>query len=279
MDYGVVLTGVGPMADPERLRRAARKADQLGFRSLWLYEHTAFPTEIPESYGKIPFSPEMSFLEPVTTLAYLAAETTQIRLGTGILLLALRHPLQVAKAISTLDVFSGGRAMLGVGLGWLAEEYQALGIPFRQRVGRVSESVAVLRKIWASGKLRHEGRYYNFPEVTSYPLPLQPGGPPIWFGGFAEPALKRAVELGDGWLGTGGRLDKVCRKVSMVRQHAQESGKEGFQIAVGASPEISREDIDQIRQAGASQINLSFLSGEATKIENSMEAAARRLFG
>ena len=278
MDYGVVLTGVGPMADPERLRRAARKADQLGFRSLWLFEHTAFPTQISEAYGKIPFSPEMSFLEPVTTLAYLAAETTQIRLGTGILLLALRHPLQVAKAISTLDVFSGGRAMLGVGLGWLAEEFQALGVPFGQRVGRVSESVEVLRKLWTSGKLRHEGRYYNFPEVTSYPLPVQSGGPPIWFGGFAKPALQRAVKLGDGWLGTGGRLDKVCKKVSMVRQQAQESGKEGFQIAVGASPEISREDVDQLRQAGASQINLSFLSGEASEIESRMETAAQRLF-
>jgi len=278
MDYGVVLTGVGPMADPEKLRRAARKADQLGFRSLWLFEHTAFPTQISEDYGKIPFSHEMSFLEPLTTLAYLAAETTQIRLGTGILLLALRHPLQVAKAISTLDVFSGGRAMLGVGLGWLAEEFQALGIPFGQRVGRVSESVEVLRKIWASGKLRHEGRYYSFAEVTSYPLPVQPGGPPIWFGGFAEPALKRAVELGDGWLGTGGRLDKVCKKVGAVKEYARQKGKDNFTVAVGASPEISQEDVDQLRQAGASQINLSFLSGEAAEIENSMEAAARRLF-
>lgn len=278
MDYGVVLTGVGPMADPERLRRAARKADQLGFHSLWLFEHTAFPTEIPESYGKIPFSPEMSFLEPVTTLAYLAAETKHIRLGTGILLLALRHPLQVAKAISTLDVFSGGRAMLGVGLGWLVEEYQALGIPFRQRVGRVSESVEVLRKIWASGKLRHEGRYYSFAEVTSYPLPLQPGGPPIWFGGFAEPALKRAVEMGDGWLGTEGRLDKLVQRIGKIKEYARQIGKSEFTVAVGANPEISREDVDQLRQAGADQINLSFRSGEASEIENSMEAAARRLF-
>ena len=278
MDYGVVLTGVGPMADPERLRRAARKADQLGFHSLWLFEHTAFPTGIPESYGKIPFSPEMSFLEPVTTLAYLAAETKHIRLGTGILLLALRHPLQVAKAISTLDVFSGGRAMLGVGLGWLVEEYQALGIPFRQRVGRVSESVEVLRKIWASGKLRHEGRYYSFAEVTSYPLPLQPGGPPIWFGGFAEPALKRAVEMGDGWLGTEGRLDKLVQRIGKIKEYARQIGKSEFTVAVGANPEISREDVDQLRQAGADQINLSFRSGEASEIENSMEAAARRLF-
>ncbi len=278
MNYGVVLTGVGPMADPETLRRAARKADQLGFCSLWLFEHTAFPTQISDAYGKIPFSPEMSFLEPVTTLAYLAAETKHIRLGTGILLLALRHPLQVAKAISTLDVFSGGRAMLGVGLGWLVEEYQALGIPFRQRVGRVSESVEVLRKIWASGKLRHEGRYYSFAEVTSYPLPLQPGGPPIWFGGFAEPALKRAVEMGDGWLGTGGRLDKLVQRIGKIKEYARQIGKSEFTVAVGANPEISREDVDQLRQAGADQINLSFRSGEASEIENSMEAAARRLF-
>src|SRR3990172_3065838 len=105
-------------------------------------------------------------MKRITTLPYIAAETNQIRLGTGILLLALRHPLQVAKAIATLDVFSGGRVNLGVGLGWLAEEFQALGIPFRQRVGRVRESIEVLRKTWASGKVRHEGRYYPFAEVT-----------------------------------------------------------------------------------------------------------------
>src|SRR5690349_3212477 len=113
MNYGVTLTGVGAMADPEKLRRTALKADQLGFHSLWLFDHVAFPANVPESYGKIHFTPETPFLSPIPTLAYLAAETKRIRLGTGVLLIALRHPLQVAKTVSTLDVLSGGRAMLG----------------------------------------------------------------------------------------------------------------------------------------------------------------------
>lgn len=277
MRYGVILTGVGPMAEPERLLRAARKADQLGFHSLWLFDHVAFPTRVSEAYGKLAFTAEMAFLEPVTTLSYIAAETRQIRLGTGILLLALRHPLHVAKAIATLDVLSKGRAICGVGLGWLAEEFDAFGIPFRERVGRVREGVQVLRTMWADGKLAHQGRYYSFPEVTSYPMPIQRGGPPIWFGGTADAALKRAAELGDGWLGRSGRPDQVQRWITTARQRATELGKHNFSIAVSASPEITRDEAAQFERLGAVQINLSFLSGEAEEIERRMEAAAKRL--
>jgi probable F420-dependent oxidoreductase len=279
MDYGVVLTGVGAMADPEKLRRAARKADQLGFHSLWLYEHVAFPVEIAGSYGKMPFTPEMGYLEPVTTLAYLAAETTQIRLGTGILLLALRHPLHVAKAISTLDVFSGGRVIFGVGLGWLAEEFQVLEIPFSQRAGRVRESVEILKELWKTGRLKHEGRYYRFPEATSFPLPLQPGGPPIWFGAIADAAIQRAVELGDGWLGGAIRADKLGEWITKVKTLAREKGKENFAIAPSVRPDISREDAERLQQFGATQLNLSFSFNDASETESRMEAAAQRLLG
>jgi len=277
MRFGVILTGVGPMADPVRLVHAARKADQLGFHSLWLYEHVAFPTKVSEAYGKFPFTPETAFLEPITTLSYLAAETRQIRLGTGILLLALRHPLHVAKAVATLDVLSNGRAILGVGLGWLAEEFDALGVPFRERAGRVRESVEVLRKIWADGKREHTGRYYSFREVTSYPMPIQRGGPPIWFGGAAERALCRAAELGDGWLGRSGRPDQIQRWVATVRQRANELGKNHFAVAVSASAELTREEVTQFEKVGADQVNLAFASGETVEIERKLEAAAKRL--
>jgi len=267
------------MADPERVIRAARKADALGFHSLWLYERVAFPSRPSETYGKLPFTPETKFLAPVTTLAYLAAETRQILLGTGILLLALRHPLHVAKEMATLDVLSNGRAILGVGLGWLTEEFDALGIPFRERAGRVRESVEVLRKIWAGGKLEYRRRYYSFSEVTSYPQPVQPGGPPIWFGGTVDKALRRAAELGDGWLGRSGRPDNVERWIATVRQRAKELGKDHFTIAVTAAPEITREEADRFAQMGVHLINLSFASGETEEIEQKMEAAAKRLFG
>lgn len=277
MRYGVILTGVGPMADPDRLLRAARKADALGFHSLWLYEHVMFPSRPAEAYGKLPFTPETKFLEPVTTLAYLAAETRQILLGTGILLLALRHPLHVAKEMATLDVLSKGRAILGVGLGWMKEEFDALGIPFRERAGRVRESVEVLRRIWADGKLEYHGRYYSFSEVTSYPLPAQPGGPPIWFGGTVDRALLRSAELGDGWLGRSGRPDNMERWVRTVRQRASDLGKDQFTIGVTASPELTREEADRFEQMGVNLINLSFASGETEEIERKIEAAAMRL--
>jgi probable F420-dependent oxidoreductase len=267
------------MADPERLVRAARKADQVGFHSLWLYEHAAFPTRVPETYGKLPFTPETAFLEPITTLSYLAAETRQIRLGTGILLLALRHPLHVAKAVATLDVLSKGRAILGVGLGWLMEEFAAFAVPFHERAGRVREGVEVLRRIWEDGKQEYTGRYYSFPEVTSIPMPVQRGGPPIWFGGTEDRALRRAAELGDGWLGRSGRPDNVERWVCTVRQRANELGKHHFAVAVSANPEITREEVTRFEQIGADQINLVFASGEAEEIERKMEMTAKRLLG
>ena len=278
MDYGITLTGVGPMADPEKLRRLTRRAEELGFHSVWLYEHVAFPTHYSEAYGKIPFTPEMGFLEPITMLACLAAETKRIRLGTGILLAALRHPLHVAKAVSTLDVVSGGRVIFGVGLGWLAEEYEAMEIPFSQRAGRVREAVDILRKIWRTGKLEYEGRYYRFAEVSSFPLPVQPNGPPIWFGANAEPALRRAAELGDGWLGSAARFQAAGKLVPKVREFAAQFGKNNFTVAVGAPADISREDAANLEGLGAQQINLTFTSGETAEIEKKLESAAGRLF-
>ena len=279
MNYGVTLTGAGPMADPDKIRRAARKADQLGFHSIWLYDHITFPATPPESYGKLPFTPETAFLDPLIMLAAIASETQRIRLGTGVLLLALRHPLHVAKSVSTLDVISGGRVILGVGLGWLAEEFQAMEIPFKERAGRVRESVEILRKIWTNGKLHYDGRYYRFPETTSYPLPLQAGGPPIWFGAAAEAALKRSAELGDGWLGVSSSLEIAGKKIKKVAEFARQAGKSNFVVAVGASPEITREEVDQLREMGANHINLSFPSGDASEIESRMVAAAGRLLG
>lgn len=278
MRFGVVFTGFGTMADPEKLRRLARRADQVGFDSLWLYDHVSFPARIPDTYGKTVFTPETPFLDPIATLSFLVAETRHIRLGTGILLAALRHPLLVAKSIATLDVLSGGRAILGVGLGWLAEEFEALGVPFRQRVGRLRETVEILRSIWASRRLAYTGRYYTFSEMTTYPLPIQNGGPPIWFGAFAEPALKRAAELGDGWFGAGGKMEKVLQRLTTVRDFAHQQGKNQFALAVSCDPGIGPEEVEQFRQAGATHLNLNCSGADTATIEAQLDAAARRLF-
>jgi alkanesulfonate monooxygenase SsuD/methylene tetrahydromethanopterin reductase-like flavin-dependent oxidoreductase (luciferase family) len=164
-----------------------------------------------------------------------------------------------------------------VGLGWLSEEFAAFAVPFHERAGRVRESVEILRKIWADGKLEFNGRYFSFSEVTSHPMPIQRGGPPIWFGGTVDRALHRAAEWGDGWLGRSGRPDNVQRWVATVRQRATELGKNRFAVAVSASPEITREEAEQFERIGADQINLVFAFGEAEEIERKMEAAAKQL--
>ncbi len=278
MQYGVVLAGYGEMADPEKLRRAARRADELGFHSLWLYDHVSFPAIIPEVYGKIAFTPETPFLDPMATLAFLAAETRQIRLGLGVLLVGLRHPLQVAKSVATLDVISGGRAAFGVGLGWVAEEFEAMGIPFRARVGRMRESVEILRMLWAGGRCSYQGRHFSFPEMTSFPVPVQAGGPPILVGAFAEPALRRAAEIGDGWLGAGGPVEKVLRRLEKVRGFADAADKRNFELSVSTESGVSREVAARFRDVGATQLCLNFTTGETAEIERQLEEAAGRLF-
>jgi len=201
MKFGIAL---GLLA-PKYWNDIAVEADQLGFHSLWMPDHLVFPTDMSGS----PFPGDEHPPVPAKTklfdafgyLCYLAAKTKQIRLGTNVYLLGLRHPLVAARAIQTLDILSNGRASVGVGAGWLRQEWEAAGMDPATRGQRLDEALAVCKKLWTQETIQHQGRFYQFNELMFEPKPIQTPYPPIYIGGESQAALKRAVLHGDGWLG------------------------------------------------------------------------------
>jgi probable F420-dependent oxidoreductase len=192
MKYGVILPNYGPQAGRLPTLDTAQTAESLGFDSAWLTDHVAMPEADAARYTPI--------LEAVTTLGYLAASTRLVRLGISALVLPQRGPVEVAKEIATLDVLSGGRVMLAVGIGWSAGEYANLGQRFSNRGKRMDEAIMVLRTLWRGGKIiSYQGKYYQFDKVVFNPGPVQMGGPPLWVAGVSARALRRAAMLADGW--------------------------------------------------------------------------------
>lgn len=189
-EFGVYLFA-HRLASPQTIADVAVAAEALGFDSLWVGERVFYP-------GKAPADSPIDF-EPLTVLSYVAACTSRIRLGTSTLILPYRHPILLAKAIATLDQLSGGRVILGVGSGWLEAEFAALGIPFAHRGPICDEYIAALRELWTSDEPRFQGRFCSFGPLTFSPRPVQKPHPPIWIAGDSNRALRRAVELGDGW--------------------------------------------------------------------------------
>ncbi len=210
MHIGICLPNYGRASSPEAIREVARAAEDLGFDSIWTTDHVLVPEAHLEPYGRI--------FETWTTLAYVAALTQRIRLGTSILLLGLRNPVLVAKQAATLDQLSNGRLILGIGAGWLAREFENLGMSFRRRIRFIEEGIALMRTLWANPRPRFQGRFFRIEDAVFEPLPLQPGGPPIWIGGNTEAAVRRAARLGDGWHPVGLDPETLRMRVAQLRE-------------------------------------------------------------
>ena len=200
MKFGLMFVNSGPFSNPDTFDTLVRTADEVGFESLWTVEHVVVPVGYQSEYpysptGKMPGDETAPIPDPILPLAYAAAVTKQIRLGTGIMILPQRHPAYVAKEFATLDVLSRGRALAGIGIGWLREEFEALDVPFGERVGRTEEAVQAIRSLWADGAQPFEGKYYRWPAVESNPKPVQKPGVPIIVGGHVEGAARLIVTL------------------------------------------------------------------------------------
>jgi probable F420-dependent oxidoreductase len=197
---------------PAYVRDFAQAAEAVGFHSVWVPEHIVFFQRYESVY---PYPPEPgsiaaqqlpvgrlpALFDPLLTCQALALHTTTLRVGTAVALLPLRHPLLWAREVSTLDHFTGGRFELGVGVGWLAEEYDALGVPFAQRGRIADEHLAALRRVWASDESTFHGDHVDFTDAVSLPKPVQAPGPPVHIGGESNAALRRVARFGDGWYG------------------------------------------------------------------------------
>jgi probable F420-dependent oxidoreductase len=240
----------------------AQRAEELGFESVWIPEHLVLPARITSRYpysadGVPPFTTDTPHLDPLILLTQIAAVTSRIRLGTNIYLLPLRHPIVAARLVMSLDVVSNGRLTLGVGIGWLAEEFDAVGIDFRTRGARARECIRVLKTLWTDSEPEFHGRFFSFGPLKFEPKPVQKPGPPIVLGGETEAALKRAAALGDGWYGVGHTPQTVEVQVKKLRRLLEKAGRETkpFEITVShAAGTLSREDVERYGEVGVDRI-------------------------
>ena len=214
MQLGIHLPHAGEQATPDKIRRAAMRAEDLGLDDVWVSEHIIVPR------ATFPRSP--LFYDPVLSLAWAAAVTKRVRLGTSVLVLPMRHPLPLAKELATLQNFSEGRLILGAGVGWLEAEFAALGSPFHERGRRTDEGVAMMRAVWTQDPVSFRSKYIpaEISEMTMQPLPVRPI--PIWFGARSKAAYKRTVRIGDGWHGSQLTPEEAAPIVKLLRSERPE---------------------------------------------------------
>jgi probable F420-dependent oxidoreductase len=250
------------MLRPEQMADVAVRAEALGFESVWVAEHLVFPATIRSRYpyakeGVPPINPATPLLDPLMVLMQVAARTQRIRLGTNVYILPLRHPIAVARMVTTLDVLSGGRVSFGVGAGWLAEEFEAVGLEFAARAGRTRAAVHALRALWTEDEPQVSGRHFSFGPVKFEPKSVQRPHPPILVGGESEAALKRAAEIGDGWYGVGHTPETAAVQVRRLRELRQAAGRAELPFDHTLSHgggELTRDDIARYAEAGIDRV-------------------------
>jgi probable F420-dependent oxidoreductase len=238
---------------------AAVTADQLGFESAWLPEHLVFPVEIRgqlipgEEHAPVPSN--VPVFDAAAYLSYLAARTEQIRLGTFVYLLGLRHPFVSARAFATLDQLSGGRAEVGIGAGWLVTEWEAAGLDPRSRGRRLDEAVAVCRRLWTEEVIEHHGEFFDFAPVMFEPKPVQQPHPPIVVGGESARALGRAAAYGQGWIGMHHTPASAAEKVERLRELRDDAGRAADDFVVTVMGDVTeRSDIERFAEAGVDRL-------------------------
>ncbi len=260
MKFGIMFANVGPFGQPENLEHLATTAESVGVESIWTVEHVVVPIGYTAEYpyskdGRMPGPENSPIPDPILPLAFVAAITKTLKLGTGILILPQRHPAYVAKEFATLDVLSNGRALAGVGIGWLHEEFASVGIPFEERVGRTEESIRALRSLWSEKPEAFKGDYYQWEAVESNPKPVQPGGVPIVVGGHVKGAARRAARLGDGFFPARGDAERMQELIAVIHEECDRIGRNPAEIEIscGADPR-DQDNIKRLRDMGVSRI-------------------------
>ena len=255
MKFGI---GLGAL-NPAFFEEITQEADRLGFESVWLPEHLVFPLDMsgsPHPGEDIPpVPPTTPVFDAFAMLSYLAGRTERIRLGTNVYLLALRHPFAAARAIQTLDIVSKGRAEVGIGAGWLRQEWSAAGLDPATRGRRLDEAIEVCRRLWTEPEVTHHGEFYEFEAVAFEPKPVQRPHPPIHVGGESRAALSRAARIGDGWLGLAHDVDSVAAPLRVLDEMRKSYGRSDlpFEVIVGARSSLP-EDIAALEAAGVTRL-------------------------
>ena len=254
MRFGFPIPTRGSLGTLDTVRRLGRAAEEYQYDSIWITDHIVIPKATQSKY---PYSPDGSFdleaaqhyLDAPTVLSYLAGVTDRVALGSSVLILPYRNPVLVAKMIATLDVLSRGRVILGVGVGWMREEFQALNLTtFEDRGAATDEYIQILRELWTKERPSYRGRFYSLDEVRFFPKPMQKPHPPIWIGGHTKAAIRRAARLGDGWHPIGLRPpagltpEEYAKAAADLRSQAREAGREPRTITLSLRAPIRFTD-------------------------------------
>jgi len=263
MQIGVIAPASSPVATPEYVHALGAGVEERGFASLWAPEHVVLFDEYASKYpytqdGKIGGAPDMGPLEPFVALSFLASATKRIRLGTGVLLVPQRNPVYTAKSVASLDWLSGGRVDLGVGVGWLREEFAALSVPWARRGDRTRSYVNVLRTLWRDDVSEYKDEFYDLPACRQFPKPVQKPNPPILFGGESDAALARVAEVGDGWYGFNLTPETARERLAQLNGRLAAAGRKRSELRIFATPNwrepLTPDTLARFAEAGVDQL-------------------------
>jgi probable F420-dependent oxidoreductase len=258
----------------------AQTAESVGIESLWTVEHVVVPTGYASQYpyskdGKMPGSEENPIPDPYVWLSYAAAVTKTIKLATGIIILPQRHPFYVAKEAATLDQLSGGRHILGVGIGWLEEEFKALKVPFEKRAPITDESIQAIRSLWSEGATSHKGEYYEWPTVESNPKPVG-GSVPIVIGGHTKAAARRAARHGDGFFPA--RSDKLDECMAEIKAECERIGRDPSEIEITSGGAPTPDEVKRLEDLGVGRFTLGPPGFKPDDVKAGLEKLGDQLF-
>jgi probable F420-dependent oxidoreductase len=225
MRFGVAVPNYRRLASPDNLRHVATRSEALGLDSLWVTDHVVVPEPYRAMFGTTVY-------DPLSVLAFLAAVTQRVELGTAVLVIPYRDPVNVAKQLATIDNLSGGRLVFGTGAGWAREEFEALGVAYDERGPMTDEYLRAILELWTNPTPQFDGRYVSFRDVHAEPRPLRQPHPPVLVGGYSRKAIRRAVTLGQGWLPDGMSLPELARAIQFLRQTAEASGRDPASLSV-----------------------------------------------
>jgi probable F420-dependent oxidoreductase len=261
--FGIAFANTGSFTAPRPAAHLAQAAEAAGFESIWTVDHVVVPGGYQSRYpynptGRIPSGEDTPFPDPLIWLAYVAHATTTLRLGTAILIVPQRNPLILAKELATLDHLSGGRVILGAGVGWLKEEFEALGVPFQGRGHRSEEAIAAMRALWSQERASYDGSTISFRDCYLRPQPVN-GTIPVHVGGHSDAAARRAGRIGDGYFPFGVARESVPPLFEVMRWSAEEAGRDPSGIEITFDTHVTTgaealEEVKNLRALGADRV-------------------------
>lgn len=279
MKFGLRYANMGPLSRREPSIELALFAEEAGFESIWTIEHVVIPAGYQSEYpysddGRFGWPETLDYPDPLMWLGVIAGATEHIGLGTAIVILPQRNPLVLAKELATLDVMSGGRVLFGVGIGWLREEFEAIGVPFAERAARTDESIEVLRRLWSEDEVSFDGAFTSFDRALSFPKPLQAGGIPIIIGGHSPAAARRAGRLGDGFFPARATPDDLGPLIEEVHASAAAAQRRPDDVEITAGSVFDLDTARRFEELGADRVMCPLMLPD---LIDDLDAAKRKI--